>query len=167
MSGEHDPFDDPSLKGMSRYFNSTTTRGRANVNLKNLINTSNINSSIFLRSQLPRSPSCSCTSFTGKLRRNSKLRATSINCTRRLIPKKLHHFCAHLRPDFCLCLPHELKARKNQLLLLFVLDSEIHHFTVPVREAEIRKNLRITARKIVRNGWWRRFSGCQQTYGAQ
>lgn len=30
MAG-HEPFDDPSLKGISRYFNNTTIRGRANV----------------------------------------------------------------------------------------------------------------------------------------
>ncbi|XP_076271312.1 ATP synthase F(0) complex subunit k, mitochondrial-like [Rhynchophorus ferrugineus] len=28
---EHEPFDDPKLKGISRYFNGTTVRGRANV----------------------------------------------------------------------------------------------------------------------------------------
>lgn len=34
MSGDGDPkFDDPSLKGLSRYFNSSTIRGRANVKL--------------------------------------------------------------------------------------------------------------------------------------
>ncbi|KAL1497223.1 hypothetical protein ABEB36_008219 [Hypothenemus hampei] len=33
MSGEdaHDKYDDPKLTGISRYFNSSTIRGRANV----------------------------------------------------------------------------------------------------------------------------------------
>ncbi|KAK9747353.1 ATP synthase regulation [Popillia japonica] len=35
MAG-HEPFDDPSLKGISRYFNNTTIRGRANVAMATL-----------------------------------------------------------------------------------------------------------------------------------
>lgn len=33
MAADDCPYDDPSLKGMERYFNSTTIRGRKNVTL--------------------------------------------------------------------------------------------------------------------------------------
>ncbi|CAG9856595.1 unnamed protein product [Phyllotreta striolata] len=33
MAAGEDPFDDPSLKGLSRHFNATTVKGRANVAL--------------------------------------------------------------------------------------------------------------------------------------
>lgn len=31
MAGANEPYDDPNLKGLSRYFNNKTIRGRANV----------------------------------------------------------------------------------------------------------------------------------------
>lgn len=31
MAGEREPYDDPALKGLSRYFNNKTIKGRANV----------------------------------------------------------------------------------------------------------------------------------------
>lgn len=31
MAGDHEPYDDPSIKGIARYFNGRTIRGRANV----------------------------------------------------------------------------------------------------------------------------------------
>lgn len=31
MAAEHEPYDDPTLKGLSRYFNNKTKKGRANV----------------------------------------------------------------------------------------------------------------------------------------
>lgn len=37
MAEDHVPYDDPNLKGISRYFNGQTIRGRANV-YKTLIN---------------------------------------------------------------------------------------------------------------------------------